>query len=1849
MSKFLSGRLRRLLVGITGYTENNTVVQTTGKVGIGTTDAQQHSLFVVGSTNITGDNIVGGGLTAVGIGSFQDDVYIDNELYVGGVNVTGGSTIHEDITTRNLKVTGISTVVGISTAESTLFAKELSVAGVSTFVGGIEIPDNSIARFGDVPGVLDTSVYHTGNTFYIENFSSSSNLSVNFDSSLSFANGGGTGLYIFTDPGTLESYVEVQYTDPNTLGNADSGSFRVDGGAGIADNLTVGAGLSVTDGTFLNDVSVTGLSTFQGNLRLPDQVKLLFGGGSGGNSTSGDLQIYHTGAASYINDQGTGALVIKGSDVILEQGGDIAVRAQNNAAELYNNGNKRLETTGYGVTVFGTTETQQLSVTGVSTFQGNVDILDDVRLRIGDDQDLEIFHNSSNNNTIIQETTGGNLVIKGSNLFLQSSSGEDFFKGDADGAVSLFFDDSKKFETTGIGVSISNGGTDTATIAGPENLILDPAAVGDNTGIVRIKGDLYVDGTEFKVDSSTINLADLKVGIATNVSTSLLLDGGGIGIGDPDVAGLEKTLLWNHTNNRMEFNANLYAPNFYTGNIEASGDVDIDGHTELDGLGVSGVSTFQSDITVGSAITAYAATGIVSAIAFYGDGSNLTNTGATLGATSGVERLVTTQLTSGTMVDAATDADLTFDAGNNTLNTVNIKISGGISTNGTNYGSAGQLLRSASGGKWEWASVPGIFSVNNILNGFNVLEEGGTVGTAGSIHTLDFRGINVTATADPQPNGIATVTFSSTPTFTDITVTGNTTIPNVAGVTTFNSDIDVDGLAELDDVNVTGVSTFQNNVHLLDNDKLLIGGSVGTHDGLEIYHDSNHSYIDDSGTGNLYLRSGTLAIQNLAGSKTSALFQSGGGQEFYHNNTKRLETTGYGVTVYNDLRVGTAVTIYGNAGIVSATAFYGDGSNLSNTGATLSAAAGTQRLVLTSLTSGTMVDAATDGDLNFTAETNELAVPNLDVGTAAEISRLNVTGVSTFSEDVKFDGATAGRDITFDRSSNALHFEDWATAKFGSGTDNLSIYHNGANSIINNSGNDSGSLYIQVTKDNERVHIQSDNGSGGLADYFRAQGSTGEAILYHYGNDKLTTKSDGIEVTGTTDTDQLNVSGVSTFQGKIEGAATNNVIPFLYANYSDLPNAGTYHGAFAHVHATGKAYYAHANAWYELVNKDLNGVVGTGTETYNVGNINITGITTLGGPVTAGSSEGVAGQYLRHVGTGVTWANFPTLRTTQTFTALAGQTTFNFTYNVDFLDVYVNGVKLSPSEYTATNGTDVVLDVAAFAGDTVELYSYNTASTYGGGGGSSYTNADVDTHLNVSSATAGQILSWNGSDYAWVADQTGGGGVGVNTSQFNVNNLHVGGISTFTNRVIFDEILEFRGLEAGGANTLDWYDAGGVLKHSIVYNGTNFSIGGGEDVIVDASDSVSISNNGLGIGTFTEHGLNVTGIVTATSFEGSGASLTGLTGAAANTYGNATSVPQIVVDANGRITGITNVLISGGGGGGTSIIVQDSQSLVGAAGTIDFGTGLSVSPVSAGIVTVTASSSGISLTDLSVTTNTAGNAALSYNDSNGVFTYTPPDLSSYLTIESDPVVGQVNGIVKADGNGLISAATAGTDYLAPGDEYTSQWTFSASGFTNYDVTGPGFAAGSADPTIYVMRGHKYKFTNNAGSHPLQIQYEFENASGTAYTDGVDTSVSNVITWEVRNDTPDLLHYQCTSHGNMSGRIVVLGDVVTNGSWTASAGTAQAIDTITGVSNNAIKTAEYTVHIENGSNMQSQKVLVMQNGTTAYSQEYAIMYTSTNPLVTITADINSGNLRLLATPSTGVTGNTTYTLTRQTIR
>ena len=101
-----------------------------------------------------------------------------------------------------------------------------------------------------------------------------------------------------------------------------------------------------------------------------------------------------------------------------------------------------------------------------------------------------------------------------------------------------------------------------------------------------------------------------------------------------------------------------------------------------------------------------------------------------------------------------------------------------------------------------------------------------------------------------------------------------------------------------------------------------------------------------------------------------------------------------------------------------------------------------------------------------------------------------------------------------------------------------------------------------------------------------------------------------LDVDGHTNLDNLSVAGVSTFSGIIEASAGQNKIPFLYSNMADLPSAGSYHGAVAHVHATGSLYYAHAGNWWELVNKESDGRVGTGTEVYNVASINSSGIIT---------------------------------------------------------------------------------------------------------------------------------------------------------------------------------------------------------------------------------------------------------------------------------------------------------------------------------------------------------------------------------------------------------------------------------------------------------------------------------------------------------------------------------------------------------------------------------------------------------------------------------------------------------------
>ncbi len=96
------------------------------------------------------------------------------------------------------------------------------------------------------------------------------------------------------------------------------------------------------------------------------------------------------------------------------------------------------------------------------------------------------------------------------------------------------------------------------------------------------------------------------------------------------------------------------------------------------------VDNVNDRVGINSAIptTALDVVGVVSATSFFGDGSDLSGitAGATLSAGSGDQRIVVTSLTSGTMTTAATDAELTYNSGTNTLSATNFSGNGSAIT-----------------------------------------------------------------------------------------------------------------------------------------------------------------------------------------------------------------------------------------------------------------------------------------------------------------------------------------------------------------------------------------------------------------------------------------------------------------------------------------------------------------------------------------------------------------------------------------------------------------------------------------------------------------------------------------------------------------------------------------------------------------------------------------------------------------------------------------------------------------------------------------------------------------------------------------------------------------------------------------------------------------------------------------------------------------------------------------------------------------------------------------------------------------------------------------------------------------
>ena len=110
--------------------------------------------------------------------------------------------------------------------------------------------------------------------------------------------------------------------------------------------------------------NASGISTFVGVVSFRNNVKFLDNNILSFGTENDDLQILHDGTNSIIRENGSGSLIIAGT------GETTAVFTDDGSVELYFNDSRKLETLGLGVTSYDTLFTEQLSVSGVSTFVG---------------------------------------------------------------------------------------------------------------------------------------------------------------------------------------------------------------------------------------------------------------------------------------------------------------------------------------------------------------------------------------------------------------------------------------------------------------------------------------------------------------------------------------------------------------------------------------------------------------------------------------------------------------------------------------------------------------------------------------------------------------------------------------------------------------------------------------------------------------------------------------------------------------------------------------------------------------------------------------------------------------------------------------------------------------------------------------------------------------------------------------------------------------------------------------------------------------------------------------------------------------------------------------------------------------------------------------------------------------------------------------------------------------------------------------------------------------------------------------------------------------------------------------
>ena len=377
--------------------------------------------------------------------------------------------------------------------------------------------------------------------------------------------------------GVFSIDVEQIYTKANfdsDLGDANTGQLpegtnlyyttaRVDSDAKRA-LLGVDAG---GDGSFTYD-SASGVMTYTGP--SPAEARAHFTGDKGlvyNNSTgifsidSANVKLIFTGDKGLVYNSGTGTFDVDSANIrgMFSAGGDLSYNAGTgqfsfDVEEVYTKANFDSD---FNVAIDSATTSDLSEGTNLyytvarsdSDFDKNLDSASTDKLSEGSSNlYYTVARSDSDFDKNLDSASTDKLSEGSNNLYYTVARADSAAKAALLGGTGVTYDSSSGVISIGQPV----GTTDTVTfneIRGPANFVIDPAAIGNNTGTVKILGNLQVEGTETVINSTTVTINDKNIILADSADSATAANGAGI-----TISGANASITYAASGDKFVFN-----------------------------------------------------------------------------------------------------------------------------------------------------------------------------------------------------------------------------------------------------------------------------------------------------------------------------------------------------------------------------------------------------------------------------------------------------------------------------------------------------------------------------------------------------------------------------------------------------------------------------------------------------------------------------------------------------------------------------------------------------------------------------------------------------------------------------------------------------------------------------------------------------------------------------------------------------------------------------------------------------------------------------------------------------------------------------------------------------------------------------------------------------------------------------------------------------------------------------------------------------------------------------------------------------------------------------------------------